>query len=65
MTNKTAIKIILSVLIFFYLSIGFVNLDFNFMNWNKLERFFLVAWWILWSCILLMATTEDNENENS
>ena len=62
MTNKTAIKIILSILIFFYLGIGFVNLDFNFINWSKPERFFLVALWIFWSCIFLIATINDNEN---
>jgi len=57
MTNKTAIKIILSVLIFFYLSIGFVNLDFNFMNWGKPERIFLLVEWIFWSYIFLGIAT--------
>ena len=60
MTNKTAIKIILSVLIFFYLSIGFVNLDFNLMNWGKPERTDLLVEWILWSCIFLTTTIGDN-----
>ena len=64
MTNKTAIKIILSVLIFFYLSIGFVNLDFNLMNWSKPERIFLLVEWIFWSFISLQITTI-NDNENS